>query len=626
MSSATSPEEVQRRVEKEAAEQALLQELRSRTQEVDICRRCLDDYQESPGRMCARCDLTIDVQLREKAPLIDLLPADQQLAIRTLQDPVAWARTYLSDPDDSTRPWVPRWYQLGLLRCSSKLAIARLGRQTGKTASVAVRIVHRGFTRKNYKMVLITPQQSQIDEIFERVRVFIDSSPLLPSCNDLPKNTLSPQIIRFPDGAQIRGFPAGSAAAHSIGKTLRGQSPHDIIIDEGGLLPDDLYFAVFPFLHAHPDTTCFIAGTPMLWDSFYELSEKPERGFKTFHVESNQSPTWTQEIEDVYRNLYPKAVYDREFRAVLTEADSGVYLRRHIDASLQDYRLEDEVPLPGWDYGIGVDWNGRGIGTLITVIGLSPDRQFRVVKQKTVDPADFTQHAGITAVHRLAMTWKPISIYVDYGYGATNAEALRKAGLTPVEVNMGTHVEIQDPVTGQKIKKQAKEFMVDLSARQLEGNRCILPKSEDHTEGNFGLVGQMRNYQVTGYSDTGRRKFTQDHDHAIVSWALAIMGIIMEHPDSELGLHGSMVSGIATAGLGSPFRDAPPSKIPESQAMDGASHRPGRKPPDKPPVREDMSGRRDFPVADIETSILHQVRRRDHPLRRSQAPPRRKLW
>ena len=59
-----------------------------------------------------------------------ILSPEEQKKVIGLFDPVAWAEEWVKSPDGS--PWVARWYQALLLRCTAKRRVTRLGRRTGK--------------------------------------------------------------------------------------------------------------------------------------------------------------------------------------------------------------------------------------------------------------------------------------------------------------------------------------------------------------------------------------------------------------------------------------------------------------------------------------------------------------
>lgn len=111
--------------------------------------------------------------------------------------------------------------------CRSKRAVYRCGRRIGKTTAVVIRILHRIFTTKSIKVLVVGPQKKHAEEIFNRVRDFIYNNPILSGA--VAKDISSPYFcLQLKNGAEVKGFAGGTKGTHD-GTAIRG-SDGDLIL------------------------------------------------------------------------------------------------------------------------------------------------------------------------------------------------------------------------------------------------------------------------------------------------------------------------------------------------------------------------------------------------------------
>lgn len=145
-----------------------------------------------------------------------------------LLDPVKWAQVFLRIFNPVTKkeePWLARWYQVQMLQDSALKKVYRCGRRTGKTETMVVDMLWRAMTKRNYRVVVVTPYENQIRLIFMRINEILMSSPMVK--NEVIRNTKNPYIIGFKNGSAIVGFTAGNDAA-----SVRGQKADWLYLDE----------------------------------------------------------------------------------------------------------------------------------------------------------------------------------------------------------------------------------------------------------------------------------------------------------------------------------------------------------------------------------------------------------
>lgn len=133
-------------------------------------------------------------------------------------DPKLWAKVYLD--------WEARDYQIDILNQGreSKKLVLRLGRRLGKTENMCILILWYAYTQINaceegrYDILIITPYETQVDLIFDRLKQLIDGSPLF-------KGMITRDVyhrIELSNGTKIKGLTAGTKSSSGAAST-RGQ-------------------------------------------------------------------------------------------------------------------------------------------------------------------------------------------------------------------------------------------------------------------------------------------------------------------------------------------------------------------------------------------------------------------
>lgn len=320
-------------------------------------------------------------------------------------------------------PWIARWYQERVLRCTSSRKVLRISRRGGKTDSTCVDIVHRMFTQEGIKIVLIAPHKPQVEEIMNRVKGFIDSSPSLSECKTRDRAAPYYELV-ISNKSRIRGFAVGSVGG-SEGVSVRGQDADVILCEElSYIYSKALRGAVMPILQTSPETALIGFSTPTgAQDIFYEFcKQSPE--YIEYHYDYKVLPWWKKVEAD--RHLYTEAEWISEFLAEFHNQAEGVYSTSYIDQALKPYKYEEFAFNPRWRYIIGTDWN-EVHGTEILTLGWNPaGGMFRIVDLVCVEKTEYTQLAGVKRLIEMVKKWHPAFVYIDAGNGSTNEEILRK--------------------------------------------------------------------------------------------------------------------------------------------------------------------------------------------------------
>ena len=516
--------------------------------------------------------------------------------LETFENPVIWCESYLRDPRDREKPLLLRSYQKEVLQNSRiyQNIILQWGRRMGKSVAMCAdclwwasvypilrMIENKDVKTKPFTILIFTPYESQIKELWNTFVQLIGDSPLL---KDQVKKIRASDIhtIEFKGqgdspGSIIKGYTVGISSSNQ-GTSLRGLSGDMVFIDEMDFIPTEIVEQVIiPITTTHENVKRRICSTPSGARELYFkwCSQAVQLGW--FHT---HYPSWHPDNENwmsieqakargipIYSSteFQVKSVtssdnYIREYGAEFGEEYGGVYKHHLINKCLAKYgrnidMTDPNVFDPGFEqnaqhkYIIGVDWNSYINGGQIVVLEfcatptyasyfdddlksevvLNFTGKFRLFYRKSIKSKDATQRLTRQEIIRLLTHYKIDFLYVDYGAGDTNIEELSLYGRQHPELNLtqklrvidsGAVVEHYDHVIQKMVKKRNKSLMINFSVLSLEEEMFILPKEEDY---DTRLIGQMRNYVVKHVTARGDFAYEGD-DHILDAFNLAVYG------------------------------------------------------------------------------------------------------
>lgn len=410
------------------------------------------------------------------------------------------------------------------------------------TDSVCVEICYYLFTHPGIKLVVAGPQKTHAEEIFNRVREFIASNPILH--NMVVRDVSAPWYeIILTNGARLRGFAAGAKGKGSaVG--IRGQDADRLYLEEMDYVDQNaITGAVLPILQTTPNTALVGFSTPSGFRTpYYECCEEDPQ-YVEFHFTYKVLPHWKAVERDKPR--FTEERWTHEFLAEWGSSEDGVYKPEYIDAALTAYDYSDIKRNSSWRYCIGTDWNEK-YGTEIVVIGYNTSTNlYQIVDAVLVSGSEFTQLSGIAKLLELNRKWKPNYIYIDAGNGSTNYELLRKtsfeerrpdgdrdtARLLDIlkRYDAGSSIPTKDPVTGSDIRMPAKAFMINASVRMFEQKKIKISSYDDLLE------RQMRSYIIERYTPTKTPVYGLNDkkagDHRLDAMNLALVAFHLEFDD-----------------------------------------------------------------------------------------------
>lgn len=375
-----------------------------------------------------------------------------ELLFKSAIDPVAWAELMFGYQDGSKK--FLRWYQKELIRCSAQRMVARWGRRSGKTHSMAIKLLYYAFNliisrgvnsegidiKKGPKIIVTAPFQAQLTNIFDELEE------LLKSNEDLMSQVLSRHAgslyikspffqMEFQNGAIISGFVTGVEVRQdgSAGGSMRGQNAHIIYVDEMDMIPVEvLEKVIMPILMTAPDTLFFATSTPIgKAGKFYDLC-KNRLDFKEMYLPSTVIPFWEQAKKEVEYSDTTDDGFIAEYMAEFVESSSGVFKAQHVYNAMRNYTYEDTDPDNSkfWNGTagvrnrasdlvtvIGIDWNKNAGSEFVVVRYDQLHHKWWVAEAKNISSGKFDSVAFKNEVWRLNFKWKPDFIYADEGYG-----------------------------------------------------------------------------------------------------------------------------------------------------------------------------------------------------------------
>jgi phage terminase large subunit len=387
-------------------------------------------------------------------------------------------------------------YQERLLNDNSERIIACMGRQTGKTTTIATKAIHFAFTHPQTTTLIISPSMRQSMIMFDKILSFTYANPLLRKSVTRKTRT----IIQLSNGSSMIALPCSE-------HLLRGYTANLAICDEASFIPEAILTEIiFPMISTTKGTTILLS-TP--WDKnhfFYKAFLNPQ--YSTHKIPSAENPLIPQEfLAEMKENMTADA-YKREYEAEFTEAASSYFQQELIRKSIelaQNLRLEPylnlEQAIPKAEYYAGVD------------LGKLMDHSALVVLQKTARnalnvvyycqfPLQMPYTEVINTLIRADEKFHFKKLLADQtGLGEPILESLKEHGLTCAE--------------GEKLSQDAKTELLTHLKLVMEQTQLAIPYNKN--------LCQQINDQQYSYGKNGKLTFNHPpNSHDDLLWALAL--------------------------------------------------------------------------------------------------------
>ena len=423
-------------------------------------------------------------------------PELELIAEKFKQDPVFFAEKLLN--------FKPTPYQAKLLRDSSKRISARWCRQSGKTTTFGVKILHFAVTKPNVTVIVVAPSLRQSRNVRDKMEPLINAIP--KPIRKLIFKKIQREAVWFRNGSIIKFYPNSP-------DLIRGETADMIYVDEAAMFRDDRYMFNHVLKHMLATTTrkghgyLYVSSTPKNMRSlFYEMC-KPESGFSHHHVtwrEAVEAGLISREwVEDMRRQLLPSE-FRMELEAEFVEdADSWLpydLISSCIDPLLEPYSLDDR---PHGEFYMGVDLGKHVDYSVVAIV------EREGAKLKLVHLHRFplkTPYANVIGyVKALCEHYSQVeAVYVDQtGIGEYIVEDMKKNGISAVK--------------GVILTMQEKEAIMTFLKQKMLNRQIAIYHDND-------LIAEL-NIEKFEVTREGRIKFSHPvgtHDDILWAFALAV--------------------------------------------------------------------------------------------------------
>jgi phage FluMu gp28-like protein len=389
----------------------------------------------------------------------------------------------------------PFSYQARLLMDESKRIVACMGRQTGKTTTIAVKAIHYADRNPNVTVLITSPCLRQSMIMFDRILSFIYQTARLR--NKILRATRT--LIHLDNGSRIIALPCSE-------NLLRGYSAHMIICDETSFVPERIITQImFPMLAATDGHAVFLS-TPWSRDHFFYRAFM-DPSYSVHKVRSSECPLIKPEFLTEMRSNMTREAYLMEYEAGFAEA-SNCYFRQDLIRgcveSAQKLGLELytglETPFEAGDYYAGVDFGKLRDHSVIAVVKREAGAVRLVYMYQFQLETPYTQVIGhiVRASQRLGLR----RVMVDQtGLGEPVLEEIHNQGV--------------DCAQGLKLTTQVKEDLLAALKISMEQNLLAIPYDR--------RLCEQINEQRYEYGKSGHLLFSHpENSHDDMLWALAL--------------------------------------------------------------------------------------------------------
>ena len=485
--------------------------------------------------------------------------ADQVKLAKIMKDPVAWAQAFLRTFNPQTgriEPWKARWYQVEMLQDQSKKRVYRCGRRTGKTETMVVESLFHVCTKKNFRVLIITPYENQVRLAFMRLNELIKESPVVSSM--VLSNTKNPYMIKMNNESAILGFTTGASSGGGAA-SIRGQRADLIVMDEVDYMGEADFDSVMIIAGERPEIRTVMSSTPTGKRSkFYQACTDPKMGFIEHFHPSTHNPNWNDDMEAEFRATLSEQGYVHEVEAEFGVQNTGVFDKDRVDEAKEVYNYayapldyyqeaaskrgdieppemllyDRRHPAPYSRFRtIGVDWDKYEETSSIIVLEFNERlKRFMILKAYSVPRSEYSYDMAVKTIIELNEIYKPAMIYCDRGAGEYQIEALCIHGKNHPETRLHEKVkgfqfsqklDIQNPVTGEITKEPLKPFMITQLQIAFERSQLIISKYDEK------LYKQLIDYEVVKRAQNGNPIFTDVNEHFIDALGLAYLAMTL---------------------------------------------------------------------------------------------------
>lgn len=246
--------------------------------------------------------------------------------------------------------------------------------QYGKSLSVALGVLLRIGTH-NEKWAVIAPTEEKariiMDYIIEHIfddALFVEQLDYEGTKEQL-KQERSKTRITFRNGGEVRVYTADARNTQNVKKALAGFGSPNIILDESGLISDDIYSMVKRMLGGTKDNFLLEIGNPFFRNHFYRMFLNTKRYVRIW-VDAAQALAEGRYTQDFLDEMKDEAFYDVLYDCLFPDQESDIpdgYRPLLSSSMIENSFITQELPLGHKEGGdlidkpiLGIDPNHGG--------------------------------------------------------------------------------------------------------------------------------------------------------------------------------------------------------------------------------------------------------------------------
>jgi len=237
------------------------------------------------------------------------------------------AQAWRFDPVQMMRDagFAPDPHQVELLECDDDNTLVLWPRQSGKSQTCAIKVLHQACFDPGDVVILAGEKQDQALEVYEKA---FDAHAQLSEIGELPKVTRSGDELLFENGSRLLAKPS------TVG-SIRGYAAKLVLIDEAAWTGDDTLAKVAPMLSA-TNGRLICASTPFGARGWFWQAWHDGEGWRRLTVSIDDLPRLTpREIERQRRILRPMQ-FRQEFLLEWLDGDQQFFSTELIESAFAD--------------------------------------------------------------------------------------------------------------------------------------------------------------------------------------------------------------------------------------------------------------------------------------------------
>lgn len=365
----------------------------------------------------------------------------------------------------------------GVLAYPHDVHVCVAQRQRGKSIVAEQIILYFALNNARSTSIYVAPSFPQCQKVFGELLNAVKNSSVFKSSNGgLFK-------LEFVNGSSIQFLSASQDIQHLQGYTVRGGI---LLLDEAAFLPDEVIFAMLPFVDANRAPILMIS-TPQFRQGYFYESYIDKNCHQYDWTQYDTSIMLSPQRLEQYRKKLPSIKFRQYYLGEFVDVNSGVF---------GDYSsVVKPAPLvtPEQTVVFGIDW-GTGSEGDSTAISVWIKETKEMVDLVFFNDLNATQQ--VDEIVKLARKYKCSSMLVETNSIGEVFKSLLRQKLS----EGGLHTTVNGFVT----TNDSKEKLVDEFCVAIQNNKLTLIKNEH-------LFNQM-NHFVAKPLPSGKVQYCNDKD------------------------------------------------------------------------------------------------------------------